>query len=82
MSWFENLDILILDDMQFSEGKDRIQEEVYRVLSKLIMKGTQVVLEAMEFLIQNAGDFVCKLLFHSFILIDIFLAQCLPVIQF
>lgn len=43
---FENIDMLIIDDLQFIEGKERTQEELCRVLNSLIGKGRQVILAA------------------------------------
>lgn len=39
----EEADVLLLDDLQFLAGKDRLQEEVLRVLDLLLARGGQAV---------------------------------------
>lgn len=40
---FRNADILILDDVQFLSGKERVQEELFHTFNTLVDKGRQVV---------------------------------------
>lgn len=37
-------DILIIDDFQDSEGKERTQEEFYNIIEYILMEGKQVVI--------------------------------------
>jgi chromosomal replication initiator protein len=43
---FRNVNILLLDDVQFLTGKDRMQEELFHTFNTLIDKGRQVVLSS------------------------------------
>lgn len=40
---FRNLNLLLLDDIQFLSGKDRVQEELFHTFNTLISKNSQVV---------------------------------------
>jgi chromosomal replication initiator protein len=40
---FRNVDLLLLDDVQFLAGKERVQEELFHTFNSLIDKGKQVV---------------------------------------
>jgi archaellum biogenesis ATPase FlaH len=42
----ERADVLLIDDLQFLAGKERLQEELLRVINSLIPSGKQVVLTA------------------------------------
>jgi len=43
---FRNVDVLIIDDIQFIGGKERVQEELFHTFNTLIDKGAQVVLSS------------------------------------
>lgn len=43
---FRNVDILLLDDVQFLAGKERVQEELFHTFNTLIDKGNQIVLSS------------------------------------
>src|SRR3989344_5594762 len=43
---FRNLDVLVIDDVQFIAGKERVQEELFHTFNTLIDKGAQVVLSS------------------------------------
>lgn len=43
---FRNIDLLIIDDVQFFAGKDRVQEELFHTFNILIDEGAQVVLSS------------------------------------
>lgn len=40
---FRNTDLLLLDDIQFLSGKERVQEELFHTFNTLIDKGKQVI---------------------------------------
>jgi len=44
--YFRNTDILIIDDIQFMNGKEAMQEEFFHTFNALLDKGSQVVLSA------------------------------------
>ncbi len=44
--YFRNTDILIIDDVQFMNGKEAMQEEFFHTFNALIEKGSQVVVSA------------------------------------
>lgn len=43
---FRNADLLIIDDVQFIAGKDRVQEELFHTFNILIDKSSQIVLSS------------------------------------
>ena len=43
---FRNTDVLIIDDIQFMNGKEAMQEEFFHTFNSLIDKGSQVILSA------------------------------------
>ena len=43
---FRNLDVLIIDDIQFVAGKERVQEELFHTFNILIDKKSQIVLSS------------------------------------
>ncbi|KKQ94355.1 MAG: chromosomal replication initiator protein DnaA [Candidatus Levybacteria bacterium RIFCSPHIGHO2_02_FULL_39_36] len=43
---FRNVDILLLDDVQFLAGKERVQEELFHTFNTLVDKGHQVALSS------------------------------------
>ena len=43
---FRNTDVLIIDDIQFMNGKEAMQEEFFHTFNSLIEKGSQVILSA------------------------------------
>lgn len=43
---FRNVDLLIVDDVQFFEGKDRAQEELFHTFNILVDEGSQIVLSS------------------------------------
>lgn len=40
---FRNVDLLLLDDVQFLSGKEKVQEELFHTFNTLIEKGKQVI---------------------------------------
>lgn len=40
---FRNVDLLLLDDIQFLSGKERVQEELFHTFNTLIDRGSQVI---------------------------------------
>lgn len=40
---FRNVDLLLLDDVQFLSGKERVQEELFHTFNTLVDKGSQVI---------------------------------------
>jgi chromosomal replication initiator protein len=44
--YFRNTDILIIDDIQFMNGKEAMQEEFFHTFNALIDKGSQVIVSA------------------------------------
>ncbi len=44
--YFRNTDVLLIDDIQFMNGKEALQEEFFHTFSTLIDKGSQIVLTA------------------------------------
>lgn len=45
---FLSYDVLIIDNLQFIIGKDRTQEEFFRIVSELLEKGRQVVIVSIK----------------------------------
>jgi len=43
---FRNVDLLIIDDVQFIVGKERVQEELFHTFNTLVDKGSQIVLSS------------------------------------
>ncbi len=43
---FRNLDLLIIDDIQFVAGKEKVQEELFHTFNTLVDKGAQIVLSS------------------------------------
>ena len=44
--YFRNTDVLLIDDIQFMNGKEAMQEEFFHTFNSLIDKGSQVILSA------------------------------------
>ena len=44
--YFRNTDILLIDDIQFMNGKEAMQEEFFHTFNSLIEKGSQIILSA------------------------------------
>ena len=44
--YFRNTDVLLIDDIQFMNGKEALQEEFFHTFSTLLDKGSQVVITA------------------------------------
>ena len=44
--FFRNTDMLLIDDIQFMNGKEALQEEFFHTFSALLDKGSQIVLSA------------------------------------
>tara|TARA_A100001234_G_scaffold104432_1_gene91848 strand:- start:3221 stop:4627 length:1407 start_codon:yes stop_codon:yes gene_type:complete len=44
--YFRNTDVLLIDDIQFMNGKEALQEEFFHTFSTLLEKGSQIVLTA------------------------------------
>ena len=44
--YFRNTDILLIDDIQFMNGKEAMQEEFFHTFNALIDKGSQVIISA------------------------------------
>ena len=43
---FRSVDLLIIDDVQFIVGKERVQEELFHTFNTLVDKGSQIVLSS------------------------------------
>lgn len=43
---FRNLDLLIIDDIQFVAGKEKVQEELFHTFNTLVDQGAQIVLSS------------------------------------
>ncbi len=44
--YFRNTDVLLIDDIQFMNGKEALQEEFFHTFTTLLEKGSQIVLTA------------------------------------
>ena len=44
--YFRNTDVLIIDDIQFMNGKEAMQEEFFHTFNALIDKGSQIIISA------------------------------------
>ena len=44
--YFRNTDVLLIDDIQFMNGKEAMQEEFFHTFNSLIEKGSQIILSA------------------------------------
>ena len=44
--YFRNTDVLIIDDIQFMNGKEAMQEEFFHTFNALVEKGSQVIISA------------------------------------
>ena len=43
---FRNTDILLIDDIQFMNGKEAMQEEFFHTFNALLDKGSQIIVSA------------------------------------
>ena len=41
---YENIDVLLLDDIQFIAGKERVQEELFHIFNKMYQNEKQIIL--------------------------------------
>ena len=44
--YFRNTDVLLIDDIQFMNGKEAMQEEFFHTFNALLDKGSQIILSA------------------------------------
>ena len=44
--YFRNTDVLLIDDIQFMNGKEAMQEEFFHTFNALLDKGSQVIISA------------------------------------
>ena len=44
--YFRNTDILLIDDIQFMNGKEAMQEEFFHTFNALLDKGSQIIVTA------------------------------------
>lgn len=41
---YDNIDVLLLDDIQFIAGKERVQEELFHIFNRMYNEGKQIIL--------------------------------------